>query len=69
MTARTIGPWAVTDLLAERSEIVTSLRELRDLHAELIKDLGSCDHSVGICMCVDICALNRATEILERFEP
>lgn len=45
-----------------------SLKECRDLVARYVKDLGGCDHSVGICACADYAVIERADEALKQSE-
>ncbi len=51
-------------LLAEREALVSVVKDLRKRHAQTVKEAGGCDHSVGICWCDDIRALDAADTAL-----
>jgi len=45
------------------------LPEIRDYIKQNLKDLGGCDHSVGICMCADEYLLNRVLALMGEEQP
>lgn len=44
----------------ERDALRASLKELRDIVSLVLADTGFCDHSVGVCYCDWIAALEKA---------
>lgn len=47
--------------------ILDSLQKLEAQAAENLRDIGGCDHSVGICCCRWVRELEDAQEILKEF--
>lgn len=46
-------------------ELVEACKELIELIREYHKDIGGCDHDVGICLCGEYAILNNAQEIID----
>jgi len=55
----------INQLQAENAELRKLLTECKDSIAENLKELGGCDHSVGICMCSDTQLVSKIAEIFE----
>lgn len=58
-----------TDLLTRlnsHAALVAALEDLHKRHALTVKECGGCDHSVGICWCEDIRALDNAEAALKQ---
>lgn len=59
-------PALLYEQISALPEITEKLKALAEKHAETIKDLGGCDHSVGICCCEDIRLVDETNALLKR---
>lgn len=59
-------PQAFDAWKAAKAELATELRPAIEMGRELLAEIGGCDHSVGICACNDIAALDQADAALKR---
>lgn len=63
--AQWVARCAEAQTLRERNEkLTTALRDMIDLAAEYLKDIGGCDHDVNICVCHDERRLSAAHDLL-----
>lgn len=67
-TLEAINALVVTSKEEGRSPLLQSLRKAVELLAEYRKELGGCDHSVGICYCADNAVLKSAQDALKKLE-
>ncbi|KKL69485.1 hypothetical protein LCGC14_2114410, partial [marine sediment metagenome] len=52
----------------ELEDLERSHKELTVLAQEYLKEMGGCDHSVGICSCVDQAKLRFALQVRARID-
>ena len=50
----------------QRDELLAALKDCVDLLDGYFKEVGGCDHSVGICMCSDFAVNARAKEVIAK---
>lgn len=55
---------ALCALTSDLERMRGALRDLHARHSRTLKEAGGCDHSVGICWCEDIRALDDAAALL-----
>lgn len=47
-------------LARQRDRLLTALEAMIPIFEAWLKEAGGCDHSVGICMCSELCILDEA---------
>lgn len=61
-----VTTYANARLIAAAPELLEALKDLAKRHATTVKECGGCDHSVGICWCDDIRALDDANAAIAK---
>lgn len=55
-------------MLLEKDDVAAIAAALA-IGRQLLYESGGCDHSVGICMCAELAAVERADEALRKIAP